>query len=156
MAPGTLVQQELPDSNLYPWYMLNACVLLSRVHPKPVREVMPALIAKYPDPGAMAFADEAELTAMLEPLGLHEKRAKTLIRLARDWLAGVPRKKMYGVGPYAEESWRIFVVGDIDFNPKDLRLAEYVSWARQERKAGREYRVPYVTKRAIPHGGQAA
>jgi methyl-CpG-binding domain protein 4 len=57
------------------------------------RPVLFTLLAKYPTPKELSEASLDELTAMLQPLGLHNLRAARLIALANAWLAAPPCKE---------------------------------------------------------------
>jgi methyl-CpG-binding domain protein 4 len=51
------------------------------------------LLAQYPTPEELSSASLEDLTAMLQPLGLHNIRAVRLIALANAWLAAPPCKE---------------------------------------------------------------
>jgi methyl-CpG-binding domain protein 4 len=76
---------------------------------------------------------------LIKPLGLNEKRAKTLIRfsnefLTRDWRYA---DTLYGIGKYGSDSYRIFCLGEWkDVQPKDHKLNLYHDWLWQQDKAG--------------------
>jgi methyl-CpG-binding domain protein 4 len=55
--------------------------------------VLFALLARYPTPQDLSSAPLEDLTAMLQPLGLHNIRAVRLIALANAWLAAPPCKE---------------------------------------------------------------
>jgi methyl-CpG-binding domain protein 4 len=57
------------------------------------RPVLFALLAQYPTPEELSSASLEDLTAMLQPLGLHNIRAVRLIALANAWLAAPPCKE---------------------------------------------------------------
>ena len=46
--------------------------------------VLWAFLSQYPSPGAAASADWGNIAAMLTPLGLHKKRAHTIIRFSSE------------------------------------------------------------------------
>ena len=50
------------------------------------------LFQMYPDPAAFASAGLRELTDLVRPLGLHNKRAQMLIDLGREWLGSPPER----------------------------------------------------------------
>jgi methyl-CpG-binding domain protein 4 len=56
------------------------------------RPILFALLAKYPTPKELSSASLKDLTAMLQPIGLHNIRALRLIALADAWLAAPPSK----------------------------------------------------------------
>ncbi|KAJ9475632.1 ENDO3c domain-containing protein [Pseudozyma hubeiensis] len=86
------------------------------------------LLKRWPDEHCLARADIVELTDLLQPIGLHNIRAKRLVSMAqtmveipydesnmfksRDRTAPDTPIGIYpGVGRYAIDSWRIFVAG---------------------------------------------
>jgi methyl-CpG-binding domain protein 4 len=109
-----------------PWKMMVACILLNRTTREQVDRVIDSLFDRYPTASAMETADVTELSEVLRPLGLHNRRAASLKKFSKDWLAGVELSKMFGVGKYAEDSWEIFQNGNEDVEPEDRVLREFV------------------------------
>src|SRR5699024_11420996 len=52
-----------------------------------VNLVTPELFSRWPDPAALAAAEEAEVAEVVRPLGMGPTRARRLIALARGLLA---------------------------------------------------------------------
>ena len=65
-----------------PWKMLVCCILLNLTKRQQVDGIRDELFTKYPTEYEMMEADEKELSEILQPLGLHKKRAKTLIKFS--------------------------------------------------------------------------
>lgn len=132
-SPYSYLQEELRSD---PWKMLVACVLLNQTHYKNVRKVIWDLFETWPTPEAMASADVAALTEHIRICGLYNRRAASLVKMAAqivadpDWRQHPDR--LFGVGKYAMDSWRIFVLGDMAVTPADKELKRYLEWARQE------------------------
>jgi hypothetical protein len=57
------------------------------------RPVLFEIIAAYPSPTELFMAPLEDLTAVLQPIGLHRIRAARLIALAEAWLAAPPCKE---------------------------------------------------------------
>lgn len=74
---------------------------------------------------------EAELLALLKPLGFGSKRADTLARLTQDWIAGKPPEQVHGVGRYGLDAYAIFVDGRTDVKPTDHFLKPYLRWRKR-------------------------
>lgn len=98
--------------------MLVGCILLNLTSRRQVDRVLPGLFLHYPDPGKMHHAGP-ELEEMLRPLGLQNRRAATLREFSIQWIMAEPwglteqlLAQMKGIGPYALDSYRIFVLGD--------------------------------------------
>jgi methyl-CpG-binding domain protein 4 len=131
LSPWNLVQEPYFGDE---WKILVCCLLLNLTSHKQVRKILHKLFRKYPEPAAMSMAKEEELKILLKPLGLVNKRAKTLIRfsqeyLTKDWKTA---KDLYGCGKYADDAWHIFCVGDWkSVEPNDHALDYYHSWLKE-------------------------
>lgn len=118
--------QELVTPNVF--RLLVATCLLNQTQGRAAMPVFWELLQKWPDEHSLAQADVVELTELLQPLGLHNIRAKRLIAMSqmmvevpydeknvfrsRDRTAPDTAIGIYpGVGRYAIDSWRIFVAG---------------------------------------------
>lgn len=129
-SPWNLVQEPYFGDE---WKILSCCLLLNLTTHKQVRKVLHELFRKYPGPASMAMANEEDLKPLLKPLGLVNKRAKTLIRfsheyLTKDWKTA---KELYGCGKYADDAWHIFCVGDWKkVQPNDHALNLYHNWLK--------------------------
>ena len=75
----------------------------------------------------MMKADEMELALLLKPLGLYNRRAKTLIRFSREYAKGFNNiGELYGIGRYAMDSWEIFQNDNTRIEPTDKVLLQYL------------------------------
>jgi endonuclease III len=72
---------ELDHRNAYE--LLAATILAAQSTDKLINTLTPALFAKYPDPTALAAADQAELERMIFSSGFYRMKAKSLIGMAR-------------------------------------------------------------------------
>jgi len=72
---------ELDHENAY--QLLVATILAAQSTDKLINTVTPALFAKYPDPTALAQADQAELEPMIFSTGFFRMKAKHLIGMAQ-------------------------------------------------------------------------
>ncbi|MGO1388791.1 endonuclease III domain-containing protein [Brachybacterium alimentarium] len=63
--------------------LLVATVLSAQTTDVRVNQVTPALFASWPDPAALAGADEGTVTEIVRPLGMGATRARRIIGLAR-------------------------------------------------------------------------
>jgi len=72
---------ELDHGNAY--HLLVATILAAQSTDKLINTVTPALFARYPDPAALAAADQGELEAMIFSTGFYRMKAKHLIGMAR-------------------------------------------------------------------------
>jgi len=119
-----LLQEVYQDD---PWKMMVCCILLNLTKRQQVDGVRHELFDKYPTEYEMMEADEEELSEILKPLGLYNRRAKTLIKFSWMWVNGFSDvKELYGVGQYASDSWEIFQNNNRNVNPTDKVLMEYL------------------------------
>jgi endonuclease-3 len=72
---------ELDHASAY--QLLCATILAAQSTDKLINTVTPALFAKYPDPRALAAAEQGELERMIFSTGFYRMKAKHLIGMAR-------------------------------------------------------------------------
>ena len=135
-SPWNLVQEPYFGDD---WKILVCCILLNLTTHKQVRKVLPILFKKYPHPDFMVLAEEEDLRKILVPLGLSNKRAKTLIRFSREYLTAdwQSAKDLYGCGKYADDAWHIFCKGDWEkVAPRDHALNYYYTYLQDLKKQG--------------------
>jgi methyl-CpG-binding domain protein 4 len=85
-----LIQERVCDS-LYA--LVVQAILWNQTRGQMARPVLFEILAAYPSPFELSKAPLADLSAMLQPIGLHRIRAARLIALAEDWLAAPPCKE---------------------------------------------------------------
>lgn len=92
--------------------MLVCCILLNLTHRRQVDKVRKELFERWPTPEKMMKANEQQLSKLLQPLGFYNKRAKTLIKMSKQWVTNDPTwihvGDLPGIGEYAMDSWEIF------------------------------------------------
>lgn len=66
-----------------PFQLLVATILSAQCTDKTVNKVTPALFARFPDPQAMAKADQSELESLIKSTGFFRNKAKNLIACAQ-------------------------------------------------------------------------
>lgn len=109
----------------YGWRVLVLCVLLNRAGRAQADRVQRRLFAKWPTPAALACSAAAPrfaVEAVVRPCGFQSVRARTLRALSEAWRAdadaylqgALPVEWLPGVGPYAADAFRLFVLGDLD------------------------------------------
>ena len=109
------------------WKMLVCCMLLNLTNRKQVDTVRDELFKRYPTPKVMMNANQSELADLLQPLGLYNRRAKSLIKMSRGYVKGFKDvSELYGIGQYAKDSWEIFQNNNRKVNPTDKVLLEYL------------------------------
>jgi methyl-CpG-binding domain protein 4 len=87
-----------------------------------VQPILFALFAKYPSLEDLSLAISKDLTAMLQPIGLHNIRAMRLIAMAKAWLAAPPsRERRYRKLHYPARGCGTDVKPGEVFGPEDER-----------------------------------
>jgi methyl-CpG-binding domain protein 4 len=109
------------------WKMLTCCMLLNLTNRKQVDTIRDELFSKYPTPKDMMNANQSELAELLKPLGLYNRRAKSLKKMSEGYVKGFKSvDELYGIGQYAKDSWEIFQNNNRNVNPTDKVLLAYL------------------------------
>lgn len=80
-SEGNLREFPWRGEDVTPFQVLIAEILLSATLAKKVADIYPRFTDEYPDPMTLAEADVEEMAHLLEPLGLHNRRAQALVKL---------------------------------------------------------------------------
>ena len=123
-----IVRPLLQEINQYDgWKMLTCCMLLNLTNRKQVDVIRDELFKRYPTPKDMMKADESELANLLQPLGLYNRRAKSLKKMSEGYVKGFKSvDELFGIGQYAKDSWEIFQNNNMNIKPSDKVLQEYL------------------------------
>ena len=127
-SPYNLIQEELHED---PWKILVACVFCNLTRRFTAEPVLRQFFKFYPTPKKAMNANICKLEEMLKPIGLSSKRAKTLVRMSREYLEKDWKEpiELYGIGKYGNDAWKIFCTqGWKDVQPKDHALSWYHDW----------------------------
>ena len=109
------------------WKMLICCMLLNLTNRRQVDVIRDELFDRYPTPQDMMKANQSELAELLKPLGLYNRRAKSLKKMSEGYVEGFKSvDELYGIGQYAKDSWEIFQNNNRNVNPTDKVLQEYL------------------------------
>ena len=109
------------------WKMLTCCMLLNLTNRRQVDGIRDELFKRYPTPKKMMNANQSELAELLKPLGLYNRRAKSLKKMSEGYVKGFKSvDELYGIGQYAKDSWEIFQNNNRKVNPTDKVLQEYL------------------------------
>jgi endonuclease III len=136
---GELFQEQLCK---HPFWMLVACSLVNQTSWKQAEPIFAEMLRKSKgDERWLLRVDPDYLEEMLEPLGLHRRRAAYLSELPVKWFQINPETRfdvmdIPGFGTYASDSWAIFVEGDLSVNPTDKDLKAYL--ARRAKEAAED------------------
>ena len=126
-----MVQEQLPATNLYirTWQHMVAVIMLNQTGRKPVKQVLPLFLDKWPTPYEFTFALEQEVKDVIWSLGMMNVRYTRLKRMTQDYLTWDRKDAtmLYGIGEYGSESYRIFFNKE-RFEPKDKELRRYLGY----------------------------
>lgn len=144
-----MLAQELVSTE---WQAVVASYLCVRATRSQSHVVLWRLLGSYPTYTSMAFASMGSVANLVRPCGLHNKRAKHLITMSKQWMMSVrpypPGEygiRSEGAGKYIQDSYRIFVLGDLTCGPYDEELRKFVVWAFPRKKLGLPWRPDYGT-----------
>ncbi len=104
------------------------CLMLNQTSRKQVEPMISDFFATFPTPESVVDADEEILRSFLQPLGLVNRRIKTVKKFSeefvtKDWQTA---KELYGCGKYADDAYRIFMRGEWEsVEPTDHALNDY-------------------------------
>jgi len=126
-----MVQEQLPAENPYirAWQHMVAVIMLNQTGRKPVKQVLPTFLTKWPTPYEFTFALEQEVKDVIWSLGMMNVRYTRLKRMTQDYLTWDRKDAtmLYGIGQYGSESYRIFFNNE-RFEPKDKELRKYLGY----------------------------
>jgi adenine-specific DNA glycosylase len=127
-----MVQEQLPAENPYirAWQHMVAVIMLNQTGRKPVKQVLPLFLSKWPTPYEFVnFASEQAVKDVIWSLGMMNVRYTRLKRMTQDYLTWDRKDAtmLYGIGQYGSESYRIFFNNE-RFEPKDKELRRYLGY----------------------------
>jgi len=130
-SPYNLLQEIYwPDE----WKILICCMFLNQTGRKQVDAVRVSFFKKWPNAKKAAKADPGEMKEMIRSLGFVNRRTISIIKMSQDFIEKDWKepKELYGIGQYGQDSYDIFVRGNIRIkNPSDHVLKMYLKWAKQ-------------------------
>lgn len=115
------------------WKMLVCCLMLNLTSHKQVNPIIDGFFERWPNALKASEADELEMKEYLKSLGMYNKRAKTIIRMSKQFLEGFSQpKQLYGCGKYASDSDLIFYQGRWkEVEPTDGALKRYIRFMKK-------------------------
>lgn len=134
-SPYNLVQESLFHD---PWKLLVATIFLNRTTGTAAIPLLWKFLNKWPNPDVARKGDQVAIARILQPLGLHEKRAHTIIRFSNEYLTKSWKYpvELYGIGKYGNDSYRIFCVNEWkQVHPEDHKLNLYHAWLTENAEA---------------------
>jgi methyl-CpG-binding domain protein 4 len=121
-----IIQQEFQHD---PWKMLVGCIMLNQTSNKNVRQVIYTFFDRWPTPQSVINADPNEIREHIRPLGFYNRRTLTIQRFSREYIEKTFNRasELHGIGKYADDSYEIFIRGNLDVNPTDKILRRFLA-----------------------------
>jgi methyl-CpG-binding domain protein 4 len=121
-----IIQQEFQHN---PWQMLVGCIMLNQTSNKNVRQVIYTFFEKWPTPHSVINANPDEIREHIRPLGFYNRRTQTIVRFSNEYIVKKFNRasELHGIGKYAEDSYEIFINGNLNVNPTDKILIRYLN-----------------------------
>lgn len=121
-----IIQQEFQHD---PWKMLIGCIMLNQTGNKNVRKVIYSFFDKWPSPQSVLKADENEIREHIRTLGFCNVRTQRIIRFSYEYINKKFSKanELYGIGKYADDSYEIFIKGNLNVQPTDKILLRFLN-----------------------------
>ena len=125
MVEHLMVQQQVKS----PWQHMVGVICLNLTNRVQVKSVLPKLFKKYPNPISFIRGDSRTQAKMLKPLGMVNIRLKRLKHMSLDMLTWDYKDatKLYGIGKYGSDSYRIFYKNEIPEDVQDKELKRYIN-----------------------------
>lgn len=129
------------------WRVLVVSILLNQTTGHQVMTIIDDFFSKWPNPARMAFASEENVLEVVKNIGFGNRRSEYLVSMSKQFmlvrtkpLAEIDVTALRGCGEYAHQAWRMFVLGERDFQPKDWELrkrmrelnGEIVDWEAED------------------------
>jgi len=121
-----IIQQEFQHD---PWKMLIGCIMLNQTSNKNVRQVIYSFFDRWPNPQTVLNANPNEIREHIRPLGFYNMRTDRIIRFCREYINKTFTKasELHGIGKYADDSYEIFIKGNLKVEPTDKILIRYLA-----------------------------
>ena len=119
-----MVQQQVKSK----WQHMVGVICLNQTYRKQVKQVLPKLFKRYPNPKAYLRGHLKTQEKMLKPLGMWSVRAKRIRRMSKEFLTwnGNEASDLHGIGKYGSDSYKIFYKNQIPSDVQDKELKRYV------------------------------
>ncbi len=120
-----MVQQQVKSK----WQHMVGVICLNQTYRKQVKEILPKLFKRYPNPKAFLRGRLKTQENMLKPLGMWSVRARRLRQMSKDFLTwdGVEASDLHGIGKYGSDSYKIFYKNEIPVDVQDKELRKYIA-----------------------------
>ena len=124
MQDDLMVQQQVKTV----WQHMVGVMCLNQTYRKQVKEVLPKLFKRYPNPKAYLRGRLQTQERMLKPLGMWSGRAKRIRKMSEQFLTWDYKEAsdLHGIGKYGSDSYKIFYKNNIPADVQDKELKRYI------------------------------
>ena len=105
MRDDLMVQQQVKSK----WQHMVGVICLNQTYRKQVKQVLPELFKRYPNPVKFIRGRVKTQERILKPLGMWKEASD-----------------LYGIGKYGSDSYKIFYKNEIPANVQDKELRRYI------------------------------
>ena len=125
MRKDLMVQQQVSSV----WQHMVGVICLNQTSRHQVKRVLTELFINSPTPELFLKTAPSLLKAILKPLGMVNVREKRIRQMSKDILTwdGEDATKLYGIGKYGSDSYRLFYKNEIPENVSDHELKRYIN-----------------------------
>lgn len=119
-----MVQEQITGT----WQHFVGVIMLNQTSRKQVKVVLPLFLSKWSTAESFLSANIDNVIEVIQPLGMYNRRARTLVKMSLDWLEwdGKNAKDLYGIGKYGSDSYEIFFKNNKHIDPSDKELRRYL------------------------------
>jgi methyl-CpG-binding domain protein 4 len=129
MGREILIQEEYLDN---PWRMMVCCICLNQTNNKQVRPILDILFSIVPDPASAISCEKERISECLKSTGFQNIKADRIKKMSQKWIEGFRNpSELPGIGKYGQDSWDIFINGNLGRETADKKLIAYLSFFRR-------------------------
>eukprot|EP00904_Undaria_pinnatifida_P013320 jgi/Undpi1/9118/HiC_scaffold_26.g11576.m1 len=129
-SPFGLIEELLTDDS---WKLLLGCIMLNQTTRSQMDPVLVRFLKRFPTAAATAAATIHEVTQVVAPLGLQERRPVAIIRFSQEYVRMEWKnpEELHWIGKYAADAHKIFIDRKWrEVQPNDHALNWWVEWMR--------------------------
>jgi len=110
------------------WKLLVCCMMLNQTTRTQVDQVRLEFFKKWPTPELASKANLRDMANVIKSLGLMNRRSAAIKKMSEQYVLGEWEKAidLYGIGQYGQDSWSIFIDGNLNIKPLDKELKKYM------------------------------
>jgi len=125
MGREILIQEEYLND---PWKMMVCCICLNQTNNKQVRPILDILFSIMPDPDSAITCSKETISECLKSTGFQNVKADRIKKMSQKWISGFSDpSELPGIGKYGQDSWDIFINGNLQRETNDKKLRIYLS-----------------------------